>query len=379
MMSNILLLATTDLRLFLRDRGAFVWLVVIPLVFIAGMGMIPYGGGDNPMNFNARVVIENQDADFLGRIFEERLRNQGLWVAKADEADRAKFTLRIPADFTARVQERKQVDLAIVPLGERDENAEQVIKLKAARAVVELNALLIQHAITSRSPEPADEAALRAMLVQPEAVAVEAKFAGRRPIPSGFNQSLPGTLVMYLMMNLLIFGGSRVAEERQLGVLRRIAIHPVTSGQLVAGRIGGLLLLSLVPIGVLLAVGQVAFGVNLLPQLHWIVLTLLLLAWVAASLGVLLGFVVKAHEKIVGLSLLIALPAAALGGCWWPMEIVPAWAKPVCYSFPTAWAMDALHQFITFGGGFANAATALGVVALFGVVANLAAMKFFRV
>lgn len=377
-MSNILVLATTDLRLFLRDRGALVWLVVIPLLFIAGMGQIP-SGGDSPMNFNARVVIENQDAGFLGRLFEERLRSQGLWVAKSDEVDRAKFALRIPEDFTARVQERKRVDLAIVPLGARDENAEQVIELKAARAVVELNALLIQHAITQRSPGPANEEALRALLAQTEAVVVDAKYAGRRPIPKGFNQSLPGMLVMYLMMNLLIFGGSRVAEERQLGVLRRIAIHPVTPAQLVAGRIGGLLLLSLVPIGVLLVAGQFAFGVDLLPQLHWIVLTLLLLAWVAASLGVLLGFTVKAEEKVVGLSLLIALPAAALGGCWWPMEIVPSWALPVCYAFPTAWAMDALHQFITFGGGVANATPALGVLAAFGLAANLAGRKFFRV
>jgi ABC-type multidrug transport system permease subunit len=331
------------------------------------------------MNFNARVVIENLDEGFLGKLCEELVRGEGLWVVTGDEAKLAKVTLRVPPDFTARLQAREKVNLEVIRAADVDENAEQVVTLKAARAVVELNALLVQQAIARGATGPADEAALRDLRAQPDAVKIDAKFAGRRPVPSGFNQSLPGTLVMYLLMNLLIFGGTRIAEERDLGVLRRVSIHPVRSYELVAGRILGLMYLACVPIVVLLATGQFVFKVNLLPELPGILLTLLLLSWVAASLGVLIGFVVKAREKIVGLSLLVALPAAALGGCWWPMEIVPEWARPYCYSFPTAWAMDALHQFITFGGGLANAAPALGVLVLFGLGANLAAMKFFRV
>jgi ABC-2 type transport system permease protein len=68
----------------------------------------------------------------------------------------------------------------------------------------------------------------------------------------------------------------------------------------------------------------------------------------------------------------------ALGGCWWPLEIVPDFIKVVAHLVPTAWAMDALHQLITFGGGFAGAKGAVGMLLLFGLAANIAAAKCFR-
>jgi len=69
---------------------------------------------------------------------------------------------------------------------------------------------------------------------------------------------------------------------------------------------------------------------------------------------------------------------AALGGCWWPLEIVPDFVKRLAHLVPTGWAMDALHQLITFGGGFAKAKGAIGVLFLFGLAANFTAAKCFR-
>ena len=89
-------------------------------------------------------------------------------------------------------------------------------------------------------------------------MSLNAKFAGRKPVPSGFNFSLPGNLVMYLMMNLLIFGGATVAAERRNGVIKRLMVHPVTRLELVMGKIYGLMLLGVVQIVFFLAVGQIS-------------------------------------------------------------------------------------------------------------------------
>ncbi len=40
---------------------------------------------------------------------------------------------------------------------------------------------------------------------------------------------------------------------------------------------------------------------------------------------------------------------AALGGCWWPVEITPPWAQRLTMLLPTGWAMDALHRLMSFG------------------------------
>ena len=111
------------------------------------------------------------------------------------------------------------------------------------------------------------------------AVFLEAAFAGHKPRPVGFRFSLPGNMVMYLLMNLLIFGGATVAGERQNGQLRRMAAHPVSRGALVFGKVYGLMLLAGVQVAFYLLVGQFLFHVNLGDHLGAILLTLLVYAW----------------------------------------------------------------------------------------------------
>lgn len=51
----------------------------------------------------------------------------------------------------------------------------------------------------------------------------------------------------------------------------------------------------------------------------------------------------------------------ALGGCWWPLEIVPGFVRSIGYAFPTAWATDALHQLISIGGELADITVELSI------------------
>ena len=69
---------------------------------------------------------------------------------------------------------------------------------------------------------------------------------------------------------------------------------------------------------------------------------------------------------------------AALGGCWWPMEVVPDFAKMIGSVIPTAWAMSALHQLISFGGGLQQITTELLLLAGFAVVSTVLAARFLR-
>jgi ABC-type multidrug transport system permease subunit len=378
-MKYVLTIATNELRMFLRDRMALVWLVAMPLIFMVAFGIPDFHYRRAPSNTTPGVLIENNDAGFLGGVFVTELATHGIWVIAPENRADAKFIVRVPADFTERVLAKEVARVEFSRVEGADGSQGDLVGFRLAQTVFVVNARLVEYAVQAASSAPPTEESLRAILDRENPVTLDARFAGRRPVPVHFNQSLPATLVMYLLMNLMIFGSTRTAAERELGVLRRISIHPVSRLQLVSGKILGLMLLALVPIVVLLLAGQFAFKVNIASNAAWIVLTLLLFSWVAASLGLLIGFVVKAHEKIIAASLLVALPMAALGGCWWPLEIVPEWLQGAAHATPVAWALDALHQFITFGGGIEAAAGALGVLALFGIAANILAAKFFRV
>ncbi len=376
-MRHALDIGHNDLRLFMKSKSAYVWLFVMPLAFVYFTGFANRGPGD-PANLRPPVLIENQDTNFLGRLFLEELDAQGMRLLDSTNRESAARGIRIPADLTRKALKREQTRVQFFKRENSAEADAAMIEVRLVRALIAMNGHILEAATRPGASEALTEDGMRAVMATPNPVGLNAWFAGRKPVPSGFNFSLPGNLVMYLMMNLLIFGGATVAAERRNGVIKRLLICPVARGEIVMGKIYGLMLLGTVQILFLLAVGKFALGVNLGANLPAVTLTLLVFAWVAGSLGVLAGSLIASEDRVAGICVLVSLLMAALGGCWWPLEIAPPALKVVALCLPTGWVLMALHQLISFGSGFGSVLKPLAVLLGFGAVANLLAARFFR-
>jgi len=240
-MKQALTIGHNDLRLFFRHRASWVWLLVMPIAFTYFMGFAVRGPG-GPNSPRPAIFIENRDEGFLSRSFLEALGQQGLRVVASTNRDDAKRGIRIPADFTQRVLNKQRVNVEFITVeGGGNE----------AAALVAINAYLVEHAVSTAGKAPTEEG-LRALNARENPVRLESRFAGRKPMPVGFNLSLPGNVVMYVLMNLMIFGGTTVATERRYGVLPRLMVHPVNRGTLIVGKVYGLILLGWVQIAVML-------------------------------------------------------------------------------------------------------------------------------
>ena len=376
-MKRILDIGHTDLRLFLKHRTAYVWLFVVPLAFVYFLGFAVRGPG-NPYNRTPPVLVENADTNFLGRIFLDELSAQNMWLLDPTNRETAARVIRIPADFTDNAQHLKPTKLQFLKRDDSGEADAALIEVRLVRALIAMNGHLLEAATQTNHAHIFTEAQLRDIMAKTNPVSLDAKFAGRKPVPSGFNFSLPGNLVMYLMMNLLIFGGSTIAAERRNGVIKRLMMHPVTRLELVMGKIYGLMLLGVVQIVFFLVVGKFLFHVTLGANFPAVALTLLVFAWVAGSLGVLVGSLTVAEDRVAGICVLASLLMAALGGCWWPLEVGPPVMKTIALCTPNGWAMQALHQLISFGSGLDAVLLPLAVLVMFGAAANVLAVRFFR-
>jgi len=376
-MNRVLDIGHNDFRLFFKHKSAYVWLVIVPLAFIYLMGFANRGAG-RPSNHDAPVLIENADTGFLGRVLLDELDAKDMWVLQPTNHETPASVIRIPADFTANVRELKPARLQVEQRDNPGEADSALTQARLVSAVIALNGHLFEAAMGSNSLAGLSEAGMREVLARPNPVSLEAHFAGGKPLPSGFNFSLPGNLVMYVMMNLLVFGGSTLAAERRNGVIRRLMVHPVRRAEIVMGKIYGLLLLGVAQIFFFLVLGKFLFHVNLGANLPAVTLTMLVFAWVAASLGVLVASVVSSEDRVVGVCVLTSLLMAAIGGCWWPLEVGPPVMKTLALCTPNGWALEALHHLISFGHGFETVWPPLAVLAGFGAAANLLAMRFFR-
>jgi ABC-2 type transport system permease protein len=299
-----------------------------------------------------------------------------LWLIDPTNADQAARGIRIPTNFTASVLAKKPVKVEFFQL--KSANADQgaiLTEVRVVRTLIAMNSHLIELAGTQK---PLDEPTFRAVLQKSDPVSLVASFGSRKPIPAGYNQSIPGVLVMFVLMNLLIFGGTAISSERREGVLRRFMVHPIAKSELVFGKIAALLGLGLVQITYMLIVSALFMKFNLGAQFPQVLAVLIVYGWAAGSLGVLIGSVISRDDKIVAICVLASMVCAALGGCWWPLEIVPEKVRLLGHLTPAAWAMDALHQLISFGGSWPQIAKHLSVLATFAAAANALAIRFFR-
>jgi len=188
------------------------------------------------------------------------------------------------------------------------------------------------------------------LAAMPRNLSIDVSSAGKRIVPpSGYSQTIPGTMVMFTMMILLTSGAILLVIERRQGLLRRLASAPISRGSIVLGKWLGKLLLGIVQIGFAMIVGVLLFDMDWGPNL-WAV-CLILIGWAGfnASLGIWLGNLARSEAQMSGIAMIVTLSLAALGGCWWPIEITPSWMQTLAIYLPTGWTMDAMHQLINFG------------------------------
>ncbi len=214
---------------------------------------------------------------------------------------------------------------------------------------------------------------------RPPVMTIDVSRAGKaREVPSGYAQTVPGNLVMFVLMTVLIYGGVTMCQEKTTGLLERTAVTPINKAGIFLGKLGGRFFVGLAQVAVMVIAGTWGF------KLYWgeniAALALVIFAYTlcVASLGVLFGALMRTVEQASGIGVLATLIMASLGGCWWPMEIVPRPMQLVGHIFPTAWAMDALHKLISFGHGLTAVLPEVGVLFGFTLLFLALGSRFFR-
>jgi len=377
-------IARAEISHQLRQRETLLWVFVMPILFFYFIGTVTGGFGSAVTGEHREVLALRAPADagFLVDELVRRLEGQNFQVVMPpdgnafDQYDR-RMTVPAPTDgktFTGAALAGEQQTLVYRTRTEGP--ATNFERIRLARAVYSLVADLAVAASEHGTP---DAAAVRDVASAPRPLRLDITSAGHRVIPpSGFSQTIPGTVVMFTMLVLLTGGAIRLVVEREQGLLRRLASTPMSRSSVVAGKWVGKLLLGLAQIGFGLLAGTWLFSMDWGGALPMVLVVLA--AWAAfnASLALLLGNLARSVAQMSGVGVLATMVLAALGGCWWPIEITPSWMQRLALTLPTGWTMHALHQLVNFGSG-ASAAVLPTLALLVGALAlGVAGVRTFR-
>jgi ABC-type multidrug transport system permease subunit len=381
--SKILRLALHDLRLTTRDRASFIWLLLLPLAMMWFFGNIGYGDGATRP---ARVTVVDLDGGWLARAFvadlgaDEQINVRELTAEQAQAAADKVRTLYIPAGFTAGVLAGEQQTLRLEKDPETSEDFALAVEARVVRIVVRTIGRLIEIR-QADVPQAGDAVAARfaALGERPPLVALSVASAGRgRPVPTGRAQSVPGILTMSVMMMTLIYGAVFLTLEKQTGTLRRQLTLPLSRRHVILGKLAGRVLLAVVQTAILLAAGRLLYGVPLGGSPTGLALLALSYCLAVAGLATLLGAVLRTPEQASAIGWILGMILAALGGCWWPAEIMPRWLVQATHVLPTAWAMDGFHALISFGYGLESVIVPSLALLAFATVFSLLGARWLR-
>jgi ABC-type multidrug transport system permease subunit len=305
------------------------------------------------------------------------LEQRGYHVARADDPKEfLKFRRRlsIPAGFTDSVLAGKPMTIRFDRTGE-DMSADYD-RVRLYRAVYTTLADLI---VVSSENAAASKEAFEKLTAEPRTLTLRVRPAGKRvDPPAGFEQSVPGTMVMFTLLVLFTTGGVSLTIERNQGILRRLASSPMSRGSVVLGKWGARMSVGVIQIAFAMIAGRVLFHVGWGPNLPVVLLVLLVYGSLAAALGMLLGNFGRTEGQVIGFGVIASNILAGLGGCWWPIEITPLWTQKLALVFPTGWTMDALHKLVNFGASPVSVVPHVCVTAAAALLAGYVLSRSFR-
>jgi len=181
--------------------------------------------------------------------------------------------------------------------------------------------------------------------------------------------SSAGQMITWVFIPLIGIS-SAFAYERQRGTLRRLLTTPTGRGTYLLGTILGNVLWALVQMTLLVTFGALVMKVNWADNPAALAVILIASALAAAALGTMLGTFVKTEGQASGLSIMLGMVMALLGGCWYPIELFPQVVRTIVKILPTTWSMQGMLDILLRGQGV------MGILPVAGVLLGFTALFF---
>lgn len=362
--------AVTLLRLA-RDRVALFFAFVLPFLIIVLIGAaspgrdMPVGlvvDGDGPLAREVETGIRDADGlavrdysslEGLRRAVRRREVVGGLLIPRGYDAD-------VEAGRTASVtfvSDRSNTDSMAVQTRVSEVVAAQSAVLQAARAVVD----------SAGGDIPDRLVRVRELAEMNSGVDVEVSTAGDDPLHdvTVFDYATYGELLLFMFLTALT-GAGDIVERQRLGVTRRMLSTPTTSTTAILGDSAGHLSVAGIQAFMVVVLGAAVFGVRWGDPIATAALVALF-ALVSTGAGLLVGTLARTNEQASSIGPPAGIALAMLGGCMWPLEIVPDTMRAVAHLTPHAWAMDAFVDLAGRGAGIGAIGTELAALAAFAV------------
>jgi ABC-2 type transport system permease protein len=193
-----------------------------------------------------------------------------------------------------------------------------------------------------------------------------------------FEYTLPGVVVMALMVTGIMHTGIGFAEEREKGIYRRLSLTPLRPSAILGGQLLHRYALIFIQTCLLFVIGWLGFGARIVGNLGWIWLVVTAGSLCFLSIGFLLAGFVRSARAANGITMVVFFMFLLLGGVFFPSDMMPGFLATISRALPSTLVNTALREIMILGRGPAAVWRELAAVGGWFLVSFLVAIKRFR-
>ena len=369
-MRDVFLVARTHLFTAFRERITLFWFLVFPLFLFILLSLI-FGQTGREREINFSITLINQNGTFVppmdfAVMVEDLFRDLG---APTVEGKESLFTLHEPQEgedleaFLSREQlalrRGKRAAIIVIPEGfNRGLSAQMSPSSHPADEAIERPALTIYMSTNNVASEMAtsiikqllaeiDREILSRMgrFQDSEAVESETIWVGAQTSEVPYvDFLLPGVILMGFFTTGLFGVPGAILFGRDLKILRRYWVTPLTVPRFLVGFSLGHLSLYAVQFFLLFLIGRYGFGATVNFARPQPILFLLLSATTFLAFGFLIASVVKSAAAGMAFANVVNMPMMFLSGLFFPTSELPLFLTVIVYVNPVSYLAKGLRM-----------------------------------
>ena len=370
---KVVAIARTNVRRMLRERSNIFFVFVFPLAIILLIGA-QFGGDFNPGigTFRAdagelsAAIVEGLEADGDLRIAEYSTSGDLRTAVERGDVQAGVF---LPEGMDDQARAGEVIEIGFVA---RPDGFGAQLQSTVSAVISEVMTPVAAAEFASSKTDAGFDEALVLADEQAKTIAsltVETSALGEAIFPDTlgrFDLGAAQQLVLFVFLTALA-GSAALILTRQLGISQRMLSTPTSVRTVVLGEGAGRWATAMVQGLYIVAATFLIFGVNWGDPVGAF-LILVTFSAVGAGAGMLMGAVFSNDQQAAGVSVVLALGLAALGGSMLPAELFSPTMQKVAHITPHAWALDGFAELVRRNGAVADILLELGVLTIYAIV-----------
>lgn len=350
-MNNILTIAGNMIKRMIGSVKGLLTFIVFPAVIISVIINVAGTVSETP----PVLLYANADQGAGGAHVVAELTHSGAYELKRLDSEaelkeavisrEAESALFIPENYTVSLLNGERPQLSVYEL--KTSAVTVAVRLKAAEIGDRLAGAASVAASVSAPGNP--EERLNAVLKQAELHNVDNVTTDYNLYPNQKLDVVIGFTLMFLM-TLVTSTVSRIVSDRKQRTMVRVFSAPVRAYEIAAGNFLGSFTVGFIQIAAVLAICTFGLGFDFEAPLYLCLLILGAFMLVAMGIASTVAGLIRSDKNTSVLNSLILVPTCMLGGCFWPISIMPDYMQKAANFVPQKWAIQAVEIAATGGG-----------------------------